>query len=191
MSAKKFIIFFLVGVFVLTAFSPPVTFKQVNTSPIAAPQAAGTVQVTIINKTGANVILYMTGAAYQTLTIKPGKTKVDLLKGTYQISYKACGITKNETVVIKKKGFKLYLECGVGKTKKGVKITIYNNTGGTLILNLYGPATYTFTFYAGKYKIYLIKGTYTYTAIGCGGYYETGTIKIKNSIKWKWWCTWW
>lgn len=70
---------------------------------------------------------------------------------------------------------------------KTVAVKIINNTGGTLTLNLSGPATYSFTFTTGTHTIQVVPGTYTYTAWGCGAT-ATGTKKLSKGDEWTWFC---
>lgn len=72
---------------------------------------------------------------------------------------------------------------------KTVKILIKNDTGGTLTLNLSGPASYNFTFGPGNHTINVVSGTYTYTAWGCGGASTSGTKKLNAGTEWRFFCS--
>lgn len=69
-----------------------------------------------------------------------------------------------------------------------VKIPIQNNTGGSLTLTLSGPAQYSFTLGPGKHTITVVKGTYNFTAYGCGGASDSGSRVLKSGIEWEWFC---
>lgn len=73
--------------------------------------------------------------------------------------------------------------------EKHIPILIVNDTGGNLSLSLSGPANYSFNIPPGRQNIYVIPGTYNYTAKGCGGAVESGTENLSRSgHEWKWWC---
>jgi len=55
-------------------------------------------------------------------------------------------------------------------------ITINNTTGGKVTLYLNGPAKYTFSLGTGYTYLKVCSGSYSYTAYGCGGANDTGTI---------------
>jgi hypothetical protein len=71
---------------------------------------------------------------------------------------------------------------------KTVKVRIVNDTGGTLTLNLNGPASYNFNLGPGKHTINVIPGTYNYTVWGCGTS-ESGSQKLKKGFEWTWYCS--
>ena len=60
-------------------------------------------------------------------------------------------------------------------------IDITNDTGGTVTLYLSGPASYTFNLGTGDNTVSVCPGTYSYTAYGCGGASETGTMNAGES----------
>jgi uncharacterized protein YraI len=60
-------------------------------------------------------------------------------------------------------------------------IDITNDTGGTVTLYLSGPANYSFTLGTGDNTVSVCPGTYNYTAYGCGGASETGTMNASES----------
>jgi uncharacterized protein YraI len=70
---------------------------------------------------------------------------------------------------------------------KTVSVKIINKTGGTLSLNLSGPADYSFTFGTGTQNIKVVKGKYTYTAWGCGSS-SSGSKALDNGDEWEWFC---
>jgi len=73
--------------------------------------------------------------------------------------------------------------------QKHIPILVINDTGGNLSLSLSGPASYNFNISPGQKNIYVIPGTYNYTAKGCGGAVESGTENLsKSGHEWKWWC---
>jgi hypothetical protein len=55
-------------------------------------------------------------------------------------------------------------------------IEVKNSTGGQITLYLNGPAKFTFYLGGGTTNINVCPGTYSYTAYGCGGASNTGTI---------------
>ncbi|MFN2215863.1 MAG: SH3 domain-containing protein [Anaerolineales bacterium] len=69
-----------------------------------------------------------------------------------------------------------------------VKVTIINNTGGVVYLNLRGPCTYSFYLPTGKSTIDIIPGTYSYTGNGCGGSSLGGSQSLNASTEWTFFC---
>lgn len=170
---------FLAAVLLLTAVAPA----------FAAPdRAKDKVQVQFQNKTGSSVRITLTGPATVYLTLNTGKTKSELVPGTYHYSYTACGKTNTGTFKVKKAGANLTLpKCGKeGKGGGEGKIKIKNDTGGTITIILTGPQNYTFYVAVGTSNLTVAKGKYSFTAYGCGGAVDTGTIKSGGNLKF--WC---
>ncbi len=75
-------------------------------------------------------------------------------------------------------------------TRPTVSIVIVNNTGGTLRLNLNGPAQYRFTFAPGSHTVQMVPGEYSYSGWACGGGFtgsKTMTIS-EQTTEWTWAC---
>jgi len=68
------------------------------------------------------------------------------------------------------------------------KVTIINNTGGVVYLNLRGPCAYTFYLPTGTSTINVIPGTYSYTGNGCGGSSLGGSQSLNSSTEWTFFC---
>lgn len=60
-------------------------------------------------------------------------------------------------------------------------ISISNTTGGLVNLSLSGPAYYFFNLAAGDTTLSVCPGTYSFTAYGCGGATDTGTMSTGES----------
>lgn len=60
-------------------------------------------------------------------------------------------------------------------------IQITNSTGGQVTLNLNGPTSYTFYLSTGDTTLTVCPGSYSYSAYGCGGASNTGTINSGES----------
>ena len=65
--------------------------------------------------------------------------------------------------------------------------TVLSNPSGALTLNLSGPAVYSFTYGPGNHDMWVIPGTYTYTAWGCGTS-TSGTQKLSDGFEWRCYC---
>lgn len=187
----KFFIALVIITLVITAWSPvPVTGNVPDIS--VTSQTTGTIQMVVNNKTGEKFNLVMTGPATYKWMVNTGKQTFSMLPGKYKYTYKACGGTeKTGTIQVKKD--KQILTLAVCKQEKkpsgGLKqINIQNNTGGTVTLILTGPASYRFSLKSGKSTIMVLKGTYQFTAYGCGGASISGTKKLGGKAVWKWWC---
>lgn len=62
-------------------------------------------------------------------------------------------------------------------------IDINNETGGVVTLYLTGPAKYTFSLGTGNTALSVCGGSYSYTAYGCGGASDSGTLGTGDSQK--------
>ncbi len=175
------------------AFSGVLTAVLVFTAVAPAMAAPDTlkdkVPVQFQNKTGGSVVITLTGPATVYLTLNTGKTKSELIPGTYKYSYNACGTTLTGTFKAKNGATLTLPKCktGGGSANEG-KQKISNNTGGTLTMILSGPHSYTFYVATGTSQISLIKGNYNYTIYGCGGAVLTGTRKLPGGGNWMFWC---
>jgi len=70
-----------------------------------------------------------------------------------------------------------------------IPILVKNDTGGNLSLSISGPGSYSFSIPSGQQTIYVIPGTYNYTARGCGGAVLSGTYDLsKAGDEWRFWC---
>ena len=75
-------------------------------------------------------------------------------------------------------------------TRPTVSIVIVNNTGGTLVLNLDGPAQYTFTLEPGSHTVQVVPGEYTYSGRACGGRFTGKSPRTisEQTTEWSWKC---
>lgn len=162
---------------------------------LAAPRAAEKIQVQFQNKTGEAVRITLSGPATVTLNLGIGKTKAELEAGTYKYSYTACGKTNTGTFKVRSNGDTLTLaKCaagGSGSNSKIARLVFQNQTGATLYFNFSGPQHYSFAIPAGKTRVEVVPGKYTYTVSGsgCGAYFtDDGKITIKGDTNWRWYC---
>jgi hypothetical protein len=183
MKKSHLALLFMVLVLVLATWSPAQAAPSIT---LAKKTTAPTIEIT--NKTKQKVTVKFTGAGNYTVDAIKAKTVLEVVIGTYQYSYTACGTIKTGTIKVSatKPGKLVIPAC---KGMKMVAVTIDNKTGGTLYLYLTGPATYNFTFGSGKTKIFIQQGKYSYRAIGCGGATKTGTVKFGGGKNvWTWFC---
>ncbi len=145
--------------------------------------AAGTVRLTVNNKTGA-VLETLTFTGPQTYTfynVPTGKSIFEVAKGKYRVTYKACGADKTKVVNIQSNYKFNTVACPVAR------IRVINDTGRTLTLVLSGPASYRFSLPPANTVITVLKGAYEYTGYGfCGT--SRGTFKARGRMFWRWWC---
>ena len=159
--------------------------------PKKPPTPPATYKLVLNNKTGETIQITLTGPMTYTFTLQPGKTSQDVKPGKYRYTYKACQGEKKGTVEVKKNGTLLVLAACPKNQKTGsgeAKVKIKNDTGGTIWLNLSGPANYNFTLAPGKTTITVLKGKYNFTIYGCGGGSSTGTQQLKDNMEWRFWC---
>ena len=161
---------------------------------------ASTIKLEIVegpaySQAGDNVCYYrvkanVTGNPYPTISFNKddsngawGKNiaQVNLYKSGESFTLEATATNSQTTA---KDSIKLSYTC-----QKHIPILVINDTGGNLSISLSGPANYNFNISPGQKNIYVIPGTYNYTAKGCGGAVETGTENLSSSgHEWKWWC---
>jgi hypothetical protein len=165
----------------ITAFVLIALFFSTWSTPALAGAKEGA-KLVIDNKTGAALTVELSGPRSYTLTAAPGKSQNPVEAGKYRYSYKACGATKTGSITISAKGGKLAIpKCVMAG------VTIVNDTGSTLYINLNGPATFNFTVGTGKTKVSVIKGKYNYSVSGaCGS--KSGVMNLKKGDVWTWWC---
>ena len=147
------------------------------------------------SQAGDNVCYYrvkanVTGNPYPAISFNKDDSKgawgkniaqVNLYKSGESFTLEATATNSQGTA---KDSIKLSYTC-----QKHIPILIINDTGGNLSLSLSGPANYNFNIPPGQQNIYVIPGTYNYTAKGCGGAVESGTENLsKSGHEWKWWC---
>jgi hypothetical protein len=159
----------------------------------APPAAAGPTSTLLINnQSGANLTLTLSGPASYYFPLGGGKTKVQVARGKYQYRYYACGAYQSGDLEVKKANQKFLIKkCAAAKPASKpantVKVNLVNDTGGVLTITLSGANSYTFTVAAGKAKLYLVKGKYTYTVRAICGV-KSGTVNIRGGLRWRWWC---
>ncbi len=159
----------------------------------AAPaQAKSTVTVQIQNKTGDKVTLSLSGPSSYWLYPGTGKTKAEVLPGKYTYSYQACGKTNTGKLNAKGNSVNLVLaKCPKDKTIKGakeVKVTVKNQTGGSLSIYMTGTKSYTFYLGGGTSKISIAAGKYSYTVYGCGTSLSGSKNFKGGGNSWMFWC---
>lgn len=135
-------------------------------------------KLTVDNKANA-VYITLTGPKFYSFYAPGGKTSFDVEQGTYEISYFACGTQIESTVVVKKKGLTLKIQC--------FTINVYNYTDGPVEFDFSGPGDYYFYMQPGKTTILLHGGTYD-VSIETPCWDASGTIKIKKNESWGVYC---
>lgn len=131
------------------------------------------VKVRINNKTGVPLTLRLQGPQSMNVAVEPGKTKIEVWKGSHDYSFTAFELFKNGTVVFQSNGAELVLE------KLTSNLKIVNRSGAQVRLSLSGAKPYTFAVPTGQTKAEVIKGKYTYSYLD-HGVYESGEINIQS-----------
>jgi len=187
---NKFVIFFILAAFLISAWGPlPANTNLATVNSVAQP-AATTLTLVVNNKTGQTFPLTLQGPASYRWTVTPGKSNHEVAPGKYKYTYQACGGSKSGTVEVKKDNQNLTL--AVCKQKSGsatANVKITNDTGGTITINLTGPATYRFSFGPGKSTMSVIRGKYSFTVYGCGGGTVSGVKNLTSRLTWRFWCS--
>jgi hypothetical protein len=189
LKTRSSLILLLVAALVLAWTLPPdhtLAARQTDTLDVsleAATAASGTVRLTVNNKTGAVLAtLTLTGPkTYVFYNVPTGRSIYEVIKGKYRLTYKACGANRSKILNIQSNLKFNTVSCPVAR------IRVVNETGGTLILVLNGPASYRFALPPGNTVIVVLKGTYQFTGSGrCGT--DRGSLRAQGRMFWTWWC---
>lgn len=146
------------------------------------------------NKTYKTLTVGLVGVQNYSVEVAPGKTSIDVYKGTYQLSYYDCGKLNIYSVKINKDDsqFKI-LNCGQGQGELGgttgntgtanppsgteVEFFVKNDTYAAFDILFLSDQVYSFNVIPGKNKIYLQPGNYQYSYYACGELW-VGDIRI-------------
>jgi hypothetical protein len=142
----------------------------------------------IDNKSGSDVMVSLQGNIPYALSAASGVSKHEIRRGTYKYKYYTCGEWQSGEVLVNQKSVLLKILSCQSASNGTVKVVIVNDTFGMLTLHLSGPQDYRFYISPGKETVEVVKGTYDYTAYGCGGASKTGTRKITTKFNWRFWC---
>lgn len=137
------------------------------------------------NKTFKTMTVGIVGVQNYSVDVPPGKTFVDVYKGTYQVSYYDCGKLNISSVKVNKDGtqFKI-LDCGQNQgdfngipgdtgtsaapTGYEVQFFVKNDTYSSFDILFLSDQVYSFNVVPGKNKIYLKPGDYQFSYYACG-----------------------
>lgn len=181
----------------LSAAAPAPAFN-----PTASELEAGElIRLTIENRSDRELRIWLSGPAFYYLTVPAESTEIFTpRRGEYSSSLSACGITVMEPLDLSGNHRIVQPSCGsgpglaeivpqttdMGRVAKLVKVSFENETSGTLMLVLTGPASYVMTLHKGETQSYTIRwGDYdiTYYAYGCGLVASTTFIARANYSK--------
>jgi hypothetical protein len=142
------------------------------------------------NKSGGELYLYLRGTSFHTLKVPVGKSKFDVNRGYYVLSYYACGQLQDGAVNVRNSGSEVVLSDCSGKFKgqavtgEVVRFRINNNTDEKFEITLTGPQDYTFTVILKRGSFDVQKGIYSYTYTVCGfTFYGVANIQEGTLIK--------
>ncbi len=158
--------------------------------------SAELVDIVLNNKTYKQLTVGLVGIANYSFDLIPGKTFVQVYKGTYQLSYYDCGKLNISTAKITKDGFqaKIY-NCGQ-VTDEGsnggtvdsststtganeIQFFVKNDTYTSFDILFLSDLVYTYPVIPGKNKISIQPGAYQYSYYACGELW-VGDILITN-----------
>jgi hypothetical protein len=166
MKKMRFLIVFLMGIFLITAsYAAPVVASP-NSAPSQSPAAASATELTVENNTGVNIAMELTGPQKYTFIAYAGKTVKNIESGAYKYQAKTvCGKLKKGNV--KAKSAKVTLTFAKCPETTVLIDTTRSKTGVTL--NLSGPRSYSLRVGARSTQTFTVwKGTYQATASWCG-----------------------
>jgi hypothetical protein len=192
--------------FVLIAALLSLLLTAAAPAPAMQPAASGLeagdlIRLTIENRTDKELRIWLSGPAFYYLTVPAESTEIFTpQRGEYSSSLSACGITVTEPLDLTGNRRIIQPVCGsgpglaetvpnaidMGRVAKLVKVSFENDTSGTLMLVLTGPATYVLTLPKGETGDYTIRwGDYdiTYYAYGCGLVSSTTFVARANYDK--------
>jgi len=177
---KRLLFVFMAFVLAFTSLAPATAYAR---SDAQTGTAATTNSIlTVNNKSIAPVTVILTGPGSYTIFAAVGTTTKEIPRGTYQYSYKACGLSVSG--VLKATAAKSKITITACKT---TNLVIMNFTDSTLTVNLVGPATYNFTIPAhSAFRAKILRGVYHHSSV-CHGKSFTGTWTIA-SARFLIWC---
>ncbi|MEW6405188.1 MAG: hypothetical protein AB1649_25625 [Chloroflexota bacterium] len=160
------------------------------------------VRLTIKNYSDGDIWLKLEGpVAVYNLHVGPGQTRdYTPVMGVYNYIYWACGtwvkgeldLTTKKTVEIPNCGYLMggaqrghpnFVDAG-NEMMKLVDVTFENKTGAYVLLILNGPSIFVFSFQPEQEREFTIpKGDYSYTAYGCGGYFNGTFYANYHNVK--------
>lgn len=154
------------------------------------------IDVVLNNKTFKNLTVALVGIENYSFDLVPGKTFVQVFKGTYQFSYYDCGQLFVNTVKLNKDDTTIkILTCGQGQgpidgsagdsgddvvyptEPEGVQFFVKNETYSSFDVMFLSDVVHTFHVLPGKNKINLLPGNYQYSYYACGELW-VGDIRI-------------
>jgi hypothetical protein len=178
MKKSTFLFAFLVIVLVTTLWTPvPAAASS------AMPATSTKTVLTINNKSVSTVTISMSGPAGYTIYAPVGVSTKEIAKGSYKVTYKACGVTKKVTVNANAAKAKLNIAaCPMAK------ILITNLGPSTMSVTLSGPMNYRFSIPGrSSQMVSVMKGTYNWTSSSsCGS--SHGTYLFSGKKRWTFWC---
>lgn len=148
------------------------------------------------NKTYKTLTVALVGVQNYSFDLVPGKTFVQVFKGTYQFSYYDCGKLNISTVKITKDDSQIkVLNCGQGggdfngtgggtggagaPTGNEILFFVKNETYSSFDILFLSDLVYTYSLTPGKNKLNILPGNYQYSYYACGELW-VGTIKISK-----------
>ncbi len=151
------------------------------------PSGVKSIRFIINNRTNAELEVTMMGTESYVITARSGKTKVNVAKGSYTLSYWACGELIIENINVRKKNDEFKIkgcdEAGSSDSstaaKGSLKYIIVNKTSKTLEVTLFGTEVYIVTAPPGQTRLNVAKDTYQFSYYDCGEIIM-GTAKIKT-----------
>jgi hypothetical protein len=174
-----FIVAMLLQTAAVSLPASPSTFASSSTTPL--------IRLTISNKTGETLFIYLKGPAQYILPVPwylGQKAIFTVKKGLYDYSFQACGQTVTGRIDITKQQLLVVPVCRLNppsaKLPNGVRanvspetklmsVSLYNHTTGVIEVILDGPAHYIFWLRAGEITYYTLeKGAYVVTYYACG-----------------------
>jgi hypothetical protein len=159
---------------------------QSEQATLALPKKTAVLKIS--NKAGSDVQVSLQGKLPYFLSAAAGASKHEIRRGSYQYSYYACGKWQSGELQINKNTVEFKIAACQTAASGGVKVVIDNDTFGLLTLHLTGPQEYWFRVSPGTESVQVFKGTYNYSAWGCGGASISGKKKITSKVNWRFWC---
>jgi hypothetical protein len=163
-SFRTFVLWFLVFLISVGATYPvdATSLKQ-----------ADPVKVHLINNTGEEIKIKITGPTRVTLNLDLGKNNANLLPGKYSYQFQACGRQYKGTFEVRKAGDSITLttcrhENGRVNTDEWNQVIVHNKTKVPVSITFTGPKVYTVTAAPGNLKVKVEPGKYTYSYVACG-----------------------
>ena len=171
---KHKLVWFVLALLLVPLLSQPPDAVLASAEQSVQAASVETVKFRIVNQSDGPLRITLQGPKTYYLNAPVGKSKHDVLPGTYIYSYTAYGRFTESSLDILKNGVQIKI------SSQAVKVRINNKTGVAITLRLEGPQIKTVNVPPGNTKTEVWKGSYTYSFTAYG-LFKNGTVEFQSN----------